>query len=199
MARSCLVCRHKDLDRIDQRILEGVGTQAIAEEFGVDRMSIGNHRSSGHAAKGLTRQVLNAHTGPLSDYAAITIASKLERMKRLDAHMKAIERVIQQRAEVFSKLPGGDTGLIAMRLKMIGSGDNSQVVEEAFFDKDLSTEYRAVMEQATKEAGQWKPDGGDAAAATDRLAQSIVIHASVAAKALQDKELANTIDVKPLK
>jgi len=42
--------------------------------------------------------------------------------------------------------------------------------------------------------GEWKPDGGDKADATRQLAQSIVIHAAVAAQGLNEAEQALTID-----
>lgn len=168
MARSCPICRHKDVDKINLACAEGIGTQQIAQDYGVERSSVDWHRKSGHVARDLTRQVLDAQGGPLSEFAAVAIASKLNRVRELDHLYRRV------RAEI----DGQDVGKL---------------------DGKLIAQAVTVLATAAKELGQWTPDGGDAAAATDRLAASIVIHASVAAKALEQKELANTIDVKPLK
>ena len=42
---------------------------------------------------------------------------------------------------------------------MLGSGENSREVEESFFDRDLVQEFRATLEQAAKECGEWRPNG----------------------------------------
>ena len=183
MARSCSVCRDKNIDAINIRIQEGVGSQQLAEDYGLTRAAIDSHRTSGHAARELTRQVLGAVAtgGPLSEFAKIAIASKTHRIQALDDIKRKIETVFRERAEAYANLPGGETGLIGMRKKMLGQGPSAYEVEECFFDKDLVSEYRACLEQAAKEAGEWKPDNGQKAEAMAKLAQSIVIHSAVLA------------------
>lgn len=194
MALKCPVCRHKEINNINLACMEGVGTQQIAQDYGLERASIDHHRRSGHPAKALNALVLDAHKGPLSPFVEIQIASKVERMRKLQTIVEKVEQVLAERAEVYSHLPGGSTGLVGLKCRTIGQGAASRVVEESFFDKELASEYRAILEQAAKEAGEWKPDGGDKAEATRQLAQSIVIHAAVASQGLTEAEQALTID-----
>jgi len=194
MAMKCPVCKHKDADLINIACMEGVGTMQIAQQYGLQTTSIDHHRRSGHPGKALTAMVLDAHNGPLSDFTRIQIASKVERMTKLQTIVDKVEQVIEERAKAYAHLPGGSTGLVGLKLRIIGRGIASQVVEESFFDKELAGEYRALLEQAAKEAGEWKPDGGEKADATRMLAQSIVIHASVAAQNLDQKVDTLTIE-----
>jgi hypothetical protein len=163
--------------------MEGIGTKVLAEEYGHTMVSLENHRSSGHASRELTRQVLGAVAtgGPLSEFAQVAIAQKTHRIRALDELARKIETVIRERGAKYGHLPGGETGLISIRQRMIGSGENATIIDEPFFDKDVISEYRSCLEQAAKEAGEWKPDNGQKAEAMAKLAQSIVIHSAVLA------------------
>lgn len=46
-------------------------------------------------------------------------------------------------------------------------------------DPRIATAAAMMLQQAAKEMGEWRPDGGEKAEATAQLAQSIVIHAAV--------------------
>lgn len=198
MARSCSVCRHEEVNNINTMILEGVGTKGILDYckgkgYPLSMAELINHRTSGHASRELTRQVLGAAQGPLSELAKVAIASKVLRVRKLDDLILKFEEVFEQRAQAYGHLPGGNTGLVGLRLKTIGQGANAREIEESFVDSNLIAEYRAVLEQAAKECGEWKPDGGEKAEATAQLAQSIVIHAAVEAQKLDQK--VKTLDI----
>lgn len=182
MGLRCAVCKDDRVGEIDTLIMEGVGSQTIVERYGHTRATIDAHRTSGHAARALTRQVLAAQTtGALSEYASVQIAQKVHRIRALDELARKIETVMQERGAKYGHLPGGATGLISVRQRMIGSGENATIIDEPFFDKDVVSEYRSALEQAAKEAGEWKPDNGQKAEAISKLAQSIVIHSAVLA------------------
>lgn len=139
------------MDVINRKVLEGVGTTQICQDHG--DMTLGelnNHRASGHAGKALTAMVLDAHHGPLSDFAQYAIASKLHRVARLD-------------------------GLLT---RVMAEMDSQKIGE---LDPKLVKEAVSLLTTASKEMGEWKPDGGEKAEATAQLAQSIVIHAAVQA------------------
>ncbi len=177
--------------------MEGVGNQIICERFGLPRGYIDSHRSSGHASRELTRQVLGAVAtgGPLSEFAQVQISQKNHRIRALDELARKIETVIRERGAKYGHLPGGETGLISVRQRMIGSGENATIIDEPFFDKDVISEYRACLEQAAKEAGEWKPDNGQKAEAMAKLAQSIVIHAAVVASdSCESRELDKSVN-----
>lgn len=164
----------------------------IAQEFGISKAMLDAHRGSGHASRELTRQVLGAVAtgGPLSEYASVQIAQKVYRIRKLDDLAQKIETVIRERGSKYGHLPGGETGLINIRQRMIGSGESASIIDEPFFDKDVVSEYRSVLEQAAKEAGEWKPDNGQKAEAMAKLAQSIVIHgAAIAYDSCESRKL----------
>lgn len=85
MGIRCAVCKDQRIDAINLACVEGQGTQAIAKDFGISRSLLDHHRTSGHPARALTKAVLDAHAGPMSDFADIAIASKLRRVQEMDA------------------------------------------------------------------------------------------------------------------
>jgi hypothetical protein len=69
----------------------------------------------------------------------------------------AIAGVIAERAADpdMANVPGGRTGLLVRRVKVIGSGDNAREVCEYEVDTGLLKELRELEKQAAVEAGQW--------------------------------------------
>jgi len=154
MARSCVVCRHPQVDQVNLDCQVGMGTQQIAQNYGLDRASIDHHRKSGHAEKAITSQVLQAASGAqLSQLATIAIASKVNRVRVLD---DLLNRTMEE-----------------IHFKKVGE-----------LNPKLMDSARSLLESAAKEMGEWKPDGGEKAEATAKLAQSIVIHGAAIAGVL---------------
>jgi len=89
--------------------------------------------------------------------ARLAIARKHRRVAALDDRVRRLKRVIAGRAgnAAHRAAPGGDTGLLARKLKMIGSGENATVVEEFEVDGTLLRELREHEKQAAQELGQW--------------------------------------------
>jgi hypothetical protein len=54
-----------------------------------------------------------------------------------------------------AEAPGGETGLLTKKLKVIGFGENAELVAEYSVDTGLLKELRAHEEQAARELGQW--------------------------------------------
>lgn len=178
MGFRCVVCKHPDIDAINIALGEGASNKQVAGDFGLTVFAVDHHRASGHAGRALTAAVIQAgKSGVLSSFAKYEIAAKSHRIRKLQRIATKIERVIIQRSEAYKALPGGDTGLIGLKLKSIGSGPLAQMVEESFFDGELVKTYCAILEQAAKEAGEWRPDGGAKAEATNNLAHAIIVHA----------------------
>ena len=163
MARSCPVCRDPRINAINTACLEGVGTQQIAQDYGIARASIDHHRISGHAGKALTRMVLDASNGPLSELHSFFIASKANRIGKLDEYLRLIDKAL-----------AASDGPPDSKLLKVG-------VE--------------IIRTAASELGEWRPDGGEKAEATLKLAQSIVIHAAV--DAAKGQLVPKTIDITP--
>ena len=70
---------------------------------------------------------------------------------------KKMQRVIAERAKdpVMEKAPGGRTGLLVHRRKVIGQGDNGMMVDEYEVDTGLLHELRETERQAAQEMGEW--------------------------------------------
>ena len=83
------------------------------------------------------------------------IAVLENRVHRLNADWQRMQALRAARATDLSGVPGGETGLLVRREKMIGSGVMAERVEEYEFDAALLRELRAHEEQAAKELGQW--------------------------------------------
>jgi len=154
VASKCSVCKHKDVDQINLDCQSGVGTQQIAQDYGLDRASIDHHRRSGHAERAVTAALLRASAGEeLSQFARIAIASKVNRVRVLD---DLLNRTMEE-----------------IHFKKIGE-----------LNPKLMDSARSLLESAAKEMGEWRPDGGEKADATAKLAQSIVIHGAAIAGVL---------------
>ena len=92
----------------------------------------------------------------LDELAQIFIASKVNRIRKLDEYLWLIDRQIMS-------APKNDKGVALVDPKLLKVG-----VE--------------ILRSAAQERGEWVPDGGKSADATAKLAQSIVIHAAVEAR-----------------
>jgi Terminase small subunit len=87
--------------------------------------------------------------------AAITEVSY--RINRLDDLESRLWDVVADRSAAYanSDVIGGDSGLVVRTYKVVGGGENAQMVEEYQVDTGLIREIRALHEQAAKETGQW--------------------------------------------
>lgn len=79
------------------------------------------------------------------------------RVRRLNDHWRRMQQVVEDRAADpdMANAPGGSTGLLVRKFKMIGSGDSATMVEEYEFDAALLKELREHEKQAAQELGQW--------------------------------------------
>lgn len=143
------------------RCLEGVGTQQISQDFGLSRAAVDSHRTSGHPARALTKAIIAAGSGdgPLSELHQHFISRKSNRIKRLDQLCAKLETLMEQRGKDYAHLPGGSTGLVCLKKRMLGTGPTAYEVDEAIFDAAIVAEYRATLESAAKEMGEWRPQG----------------------------------------
>lgn len=91
----------------------------------------------------------------------VAIGHKLRRLETLNTVSEKIKSIIDARAgdPDCQRAPGGNTGLLARELKMLGSGPGQHLVEQFEFDAPLVKELRETMKQAAMELNQW-PKGG---------------------------------------
>ncbi len=86
------------------------------------------------------------------------IAKLSRRVAALDAEWRRLNKVIEDRAADpdLATVPGGTTGLVIRRRRVLGSGGKRHVVDE--FEVDVATlrEIRETLKQAAIECGQWQ-------------------------------------------
>jgi hypothetical protein len=72
------------------------------------------------------------------------------RVKAMNDRWLAMQRLIAARAKEHKKVPGGKTGLLVRRVKMLGSGNTAQVVEEYEFDAALPKAMLDLEKEAAR-------------------------------------------------
>ena len=84
------------------------------------------------------------------------IASLEYRVQQLDDMEQGYQRLIDARKEAYANTSviGGDTGLVVLQQKMVGSGPDAQFVEEYVADTAVTKEIRAIYDDVAKELGQ---------------------------------------------
>lgn len=84
------------------------------------------------------------------------IASLEYRVNRLDELERKYWDVIEARKQAYTdtKVIGGETGIVILQYKMVGGGENAQLVEEYVADTAVSKEIRSIYDDVAKELGQ---------------------------------------------
>ena len=150
-----------------QLLAEGnFNVEEIAAKVGVERTTL--WRWQEHAEFAARVAKIEKRLGDLS--MRRVIARRNRRLLALEDRWLKMQQVIADRAinPVMQSAPGGKTGLLVRRERMIGSGDNARLVEEFEVDTGLLKELREHEKQAAQECGQWiekhaptTPDGKD--------------------------------------
>lgn len=114
------------------------------------------------AARLLTNADLRSRVEELrAEYHRVTLAYQLadrnERVKGLQDMADRLCRLVEARSKSpeMANVTGGDTGLVVADLKMIGFGENAQLVKEVRVDRGVLQEYREYSKQIAQEVGQW--------------------------------------------
>lgn len=87
----------------------------------------------------------------------VGIQHKLGRVSAMQDRWQRLKQVIDERAESpeYEGIPGGTTGLLVHRTKIIGSGKSATRVEEYELDTGLLSEMRNLEKHVAQELGQW--------------------------------------------
>ncbi len=92
------------------------------------------------------------------------VGRRARRLEGYDQRREELLRVVRERAAdpAMAGVPGGGTGLLVRTVKVVGSGENAERVEEFKVDVGLLRELRELERQAAVEAGDWQeapPEG----------------------------------------
>lgn len=125
----------------------------VAEQVGVERKTVYAWKKRSEFAERVRE--LAAELGDIALRRAV--ANRSRRVAWLDNRLQKMRRVIDDRAldPDLQTVPGGPTGLLVRTVKMIGSGDAAERVEEYEVDTALLKEMREHEKQAAQELGQW--------------------------------------------
>jgi hypothetical protein len=125
----------------------------IAAEVGVDRPTLWRWRQHPDFAARVRETVEKAG----EEMARHAIALKNRRLRAYDRRWRALHEIIAERAAdpAMQGVPGGRTGLLVRRVKVIGAGESAREVEEYEVDTALLKELRELEKQVAVEAGQW--------------------------------------------
>lgn len=171
---NCSICRHSDRAAIDIAMLAGESDSAIARKWGLTQTAATIHR-----AKHLVTSPANMSPARREEHdaalAKFALSKKAARVGELEKLYQRITRVMDARSAEYTHLPGGDSGLIGLKLRSIGTGENAQVVEDAVFDSALAQQAREVLKAIAGEMGEWDITGAGARAANDSGATSITV------------------------
>lgn len=92
---------------------------------------------------------------------AVVMASGIRapqtRVAALEDRWNRMRTIITARSEDpdLKDIPGGKTGLLVKQIKVVGTGQNAQLVETYVLDTSILQELRAHEQQAAEELGQW--------------------------------------------
>lgn len=157
--QKCQVCTHPQRAEIEALIISAadnpdVTIRGIAVTYSVVESAIHRHKAS-HLPYDLAL-ALRASRSPapaahLEELAGIAIAGKVARLKKLDAVVAGLEKVIEARRTAHAEAPGGETGLVITKKRALGSGPLQQIIDEYEVDTGLIGEMRALLAQAADE------------------------------------------------
>ena len=117
-----------------------------------------------------------------------TIAKRRERIRIRDEQLAKLLTVQKERADAYDgQAPGGGTGTQVRQLKVIGTGDSQQVIEEWVTDTGMQSEMRSLMKEAAQELGQWSEKS--TITHTGGIRREFVIVTDTGARPLTDEEL----------
>lgn len=86
-----------------------------------------------------------------------TVRDVNARIERLQRRCDAMDTIVRERGESaeMQDIPGGRTGFVTLKFKLLGRGEDAKVIREHAVDGELLREMRAHEEQAARELGQY--------------------------------------------
>jgi hypothetical protein len=127
--------------------------EAIAGKVGISRRQMARWKTHPEF-----RARVEAIVEELGDTARRrAIGRRTRRVAALDRRWQDLRRVIEERAAdpAAQNIPGGSTGLLVRRSRVLGHGAQCHTIEQWELDVGLLRELRSHERQAAQELGQW--------------------------------------------
>ena len=168
----CSVCCHAQIETINRLCLDlSESKRSISARFGLSPTAVQRHRTR-HVPAALTRSAERAGEAREDVLREFDISQREKRLARQNTDFELLEEIRRERGDSMRNIPGGKTGLLVRRLKKIGSGKDSETVEEHSIDRDLLAARRRVEEAAGRETGQL----GDKGAAVGKAPTIFIVY-----------------------
>lgn len=171
---SCALCRHADRAIIEAELAAGAKDSEIAEKWHLVKANVANHRLK-HLSLSPATMAPDQRAAYQFHLSQIAISSKLARLAKLQAAADRIEALIDERAKAYSHVPGGGTGMLAVRQRLVNPKDPDSIVDDCLFDAPLVKEYREILRAAAGEMGEWDVTGQRSRDAEDAAGQPVTI------------------------
>lgn len=166
--RPCKVCSHPDHNRIDALLIDNVEPiSKLSESFGIQYGAIRRHKLA-HLPLRLVAvkpEIVQASQDDLDRaMMKLVVASKTERLGRLQDRWNGLQKLIAERAAAGSDLiPGSRTGLLAIKVRTIMEGKNKYTrVYDAEFDREVIHAELAIHKAVALETGEALTQAGKA-------------------------------------
>lgn len=126
---------------------------AIAEKVGIGRTTLFYWKQHPDFQARLKQNVADLEATALK----FAIAKKRKRVAALDDRWRRLQRIMEERgaSPEMADVPGGGTGLLVHQIKVVGTGQNAETVDEYVIDASLLRESREHEKQAAQELKQW--------------------------------------------
>lgn len=127
--------------------------EAIAEQVGIDRVTLYRWKQQ-PSFRAMVQAHLDLWAQQLRD---LGLADRRNRVENKNLRHQKLMQIVEARSgdPLYADHPGGATGFLVRQLKQIGTGPNSQIVEEFAVDKPLLRELSELETEVAKELGQW--------------------------------------------
>ena len=143
-----------------ERFVQGVISGATATAAYISA-GYSNNGAAQSAQRLLRNSEIRARRAELEEkvvveFVAGQIAERQYRLAMLQDLLDRLLALIEERAVAYRDVkPGGASGLLMRRVRMIGTGKNTVRIEEYTFDRAVVTEILAGLKQAAIEVGDW--------------------------------------------
>jgi hypothetical protein len=143
----------RKLDAVRLVAEDSLSDERIAAQVGIDRRQLTRWKSVPQFMAKVEGIV--AALGERS--LCFAVARRHRRVKAQNDRWQRLKQIIRARAAdpEMVGVPGGSTGLVLRRLKMIGAGENSREIEEYEVDTGLLKALLDHEKQVAQEVGQW--------------------------------------------
>lgn len=141
------------------------------------------------------RQLDELHTAALENVRRESIAVRSNRIAQLIDRARRMRALIQARSEEHADAPGGSTGLLCREVKVLGKGEDAEVIDIYKADTALLREMRETEKQIAIEVGEWSekaeisgPNGGPIVIKDERKVAAELVEMLMVNKGLSEIE-----------